>query len=100
MNSSVPPLSPPLMAAALTRIATMTPTIAQNSVVLKAALVSVRRRAARPSPPPRRASAPRVVTSWAVRSLVAICGVLPVDELGQEFRAHAQPDADGPPLTA
>jgi hypothetical protein len=44
MNSSVPPVSPPLIAAALTRIATITPTIAQNSVVLNACLVSVVRR--------------------------------------------------------
>src|SRR4051794_39787259 len=44
MNSSVPPVSPPLIAAAAARIATITPTIAQNSVVLKACFVSVARR--------------------------------------------------------
>src|SRR3954452_14172021 len=49
MNSSVPLVSPPLITAALTRIATTTPTIAQNSVVLKACLVSVVRRRIRPS---------------------------------------------------
>src|SRR3954453_591145 len=43
MNSSVP-LSPPLITAALTRIATIRPTIAQNSLVLNACLVSVARR--------------------------------------------------------
>src|SRR5215213_7448586 len=48
MNWSVPS-SPPLTTAALTRIATISPSIAQNSVVLKAAFVSVARRRARRS---------------------------------------------------
>src|SRR5215211_6043297 len=101
MNSSVPPLSPSLMAAALTRIPIITPTIAQNSVVLKAFFVSVaRRRAPRANPAWRGASASRVVTSLVVTSLVATCGVLPVEIRGQEFRAYAQPDADGPPWLA
>ncbi len=39
MNSSVP-LSPPSMSAALTRMATIRPTIAQNSDVLIDAFVS------------------------------------------------------------
>src|SRR5215203_943645 len=48
MNSSVPSVSPPLITAALTRIATMTPTIPQNSVVLNACFVSVVRRRSLP----------------------------------------------------
>jgi hypothetical protein len=45
MNSSVPgAVSPPFIVAALIRIATITPTIAQNSVVFRALLVSVVRR--------------------------------------------------------
>src|SRR3954451_17137056 len=56
MNSSVPPVSPPLIAAAATRIPTTTPTIAQNSVVLNAALVSVLSRRATPLRP--RSAAP------------------------------------------
>src|SRR5215208_320518 len=47
MNSSVP-LSPPLITAADTRIPTTTATIAQNSVVLKACLVSVAKRRTAP----------------------------------------------------
>src|SRR3954447_15602502 len=50
MNSSVPPLSPPLMRAALSRMPTTIATNDQNSVVLNAALVSVARRRARPVP--------------------------------------------------
>src|SRR4051794_11144990 len=42
MNSSVPgAVSPPVIAAALIRIAAITPTIAQNSVVFNELLVSV-----------------------------------------------------------
>src|SRR3954451_18207990 len=44
MNSSVPLVSPPLITAAATRMPAITPSIAQNSVVLGAALVSVLRR--------------------------------------------------------
>src|SRR5215204_5166831 len=49
MNSS-PSLSPPVITAALTRIAAMTPTMAQNSVVLNDALVSVAKRLTRAIP--------------------------------------------------
>src|SRR4051794_10685336 len=65
MNSSVP-LSPPLMAAALTRMPTITTTIAQNSVVLNAFLVSVVRR--RSAPPPR---------TW-----VCCCATFPAERFG------------------
>src|SRR6188472_3205783 len=41
MNSSVPEVSPPLIEAAATRMPTITTTMAQNSVVLNACLVSV-----------------------------------------------------------
>src|SRR5215217_3857174 len=63
MNSSVP-LSPPLIAAALIRIAATSTTKVQNSVVLNACLVSVaRRRAVLPKPPVTPVRAGGVVTS-------------------------------------
>src|SRR4051794_30018557 len=45
MNSSVPPLSPPLISRALSRISALTASHAMNSVVFGPALVSVDRRA-------------------------------------------------------
>jgi hypothetical protein len=65
MNSSVP-LSPPLIAAADTRIATITPTIAQNSVVLKACLVSVEKR--------RTAPLARSAIGYYLRKSGMVCG--------------------------
>src|SRR5215207_5955085 len=68
MNSSVP-LSPPSMRAALTRIAAIRATIAQNSVVLNACLVSVvRRRAEREMPPERALRSPLVTPVLAMCS--------------------------------
>src|SRR4051794_10492904 len=64
MNSSVPLVSPPLMTAALIRIAATTPTKPQNSVVLNACLVSVLRRRMTPVPLPS-------IASGRVRLLVA-----------------------------
>src|SRR5215213_1790305 len=60
MNSSVP-LSPPLISAALTRIATTSPSMAQNSVVLMAAFVSWLRSARRPRIPFVRGVSTRVL---------------------------------------
>src|SRR3954471_22804978 len=69
MNSSVPPLSPPLISAALMRMPTTTATIAMNSVVLNALLVSVVRRwSARVRSTARR-------FAWAVAAIGVLLGV-------------------------
>src|SRR3954452_23017793 len=73
MNSSVPPVSPPLIAAALTRMATITPTIAQNSVVLNACFVSVARRRTLPTLTPVLAGVAAVAASTG--SLLVFVGL-------------------------
>src|SRR5215208_7016718 len=95
MNSSVP-LSPPLITAALTRIETTRTTIAQNSVVLNACLVSVTsRRAALPKLDllllPVRAS-PRVTSVAAIAELLIGWGrrvflASRVEEVGGSIKA-------------
>src|SRR2546423_5353104 len=77
MNLSVP-LSPPLMTAALIRMAATSPTIAQNSVVLNACLVSVvRRRAVRAMPVRWVARSPPVAPVVAMSQNSLVVGTSP-----------------------
>src|SRR3954451_9672194 len=93
MNWSVP-LSPPLITAAATRIATISPSIAQNSVVLKAAFVSVTRRRALLSTlsPLSRTEGARVASDAAIAKLLV--------DRSPETRSVAEPTAAGGDLEA
>ena len=69
-----------VLTAALTRIAAMTPTIPQNSVVLKACFVSVVRRRMRPS---RRRESVRTAPGFVAASMRFHSSFLSISRLGR-----------------
>ena len=79
MNWSVPS-SPPLITAAATRIETISPSIAQNSVVLKAAFVSV-------------TPVPTVLDLTPVLGGLTVGAAVP-SEVVDLVREHVEPEGD------